>query len=51
MKILGCLLCEGELDIISESGHIKRVQCQECGYTSLEENKGPEITIIKRRIQ
>lgn len=50
MKILSCLICEGELNIIEENGHIKRVRCQKCDYVS-PEDKGPEITIIKRRIQ
>lgn len=52
MKILNCLYCEGELDIVGEEGIRKLVKCRSCGFTSKNNyfNKSPEIVIIKRKI-
>lgn len=51
MKLLQCLICNGELDIVGEEGYVKKVKCQSCFFESSEnksEKKEPEI-IIKRR--
>lgn len=55
MKLLSCLVCEGEVDIIGQEGYCLRIKCQKCGYTSAPSNrpkkkeiKLPEITIIKK---
>lgn len=55
MKLLQCLFCEGELDIIGEEGYLKKVKCKDCGFTSSNKyserpsKKEPEI-LIKRKI-
>lgn len=49
MKFLQCLICEGELDIIGEDSFLKKVKCQDCGFTSIEKNRKKEPEIIKRR--
>lgn len=55
MKLLSCLVCESEVDIISQEGYCLRIKCQECGYTSEPSSKPkkkqpklPEVTIIKK---
>jgi len=53
MKILACLKCDGELDIISEEGIHKFVKCRSCDYTSEKKYKKtypqPEVVIIRKR--
>lgn len=51
MKILGCLICEGELEITGEEGYKKSVKCLDCGFVSGKpQKKEPEIIIIRKRI-
>ncbi len=49
MKILQCLVCAGEIDIVSDEGFVKKVKCLSCGFTSSEkpETKDPEIITIR----
>jgi hypothetical protein len=50
MKLLKCTLCSGEVDIIGgEHSIIKKTKCLKCGFTSGNENKGPEVVIIRKR--
>jgi hypothetical protein len=51
MRLLKCLLCEDELDIISELGAQKQVKCKGCGFTSslTEHSKEPEVFIRAKR--
>lgn len=51
MKLLHCLLCEGELDIIGEEGYRKIVKCKKCGFNSGEtkHKKEPEVVVIRRK--
>jgi DNA-directed RNA polymerase subunit RPC12/RpoP len=53
MKILKCIVCDGEIDIINEDNSIfKKVKCRKCGFTNLvpkKETKYPEI-IIRRKL-
>lgn len=51
MKLLRCLLCRGELDIIDEDFFVnKKVKCRDCGFNNKNvDKKSPEITIIRKR--
>lgn len=46
---LNCLLCEGELDIVSEKGFRKKVKCKSCGFSSAEEKEVKMPEVIKLR--
>ena len=46
MKILKCIICYGEVDIIEST---KGVKCKKCGFTNIKEEKEPEIIIIKKK--
>lgn len=50
MKILNCLFCSGELDIIGEEGYHKKVRCRECGFESEKPltKKEPEVLFIRK---
>jgi len=52
MKILECILCSGEIEIVDDFFSVnKKVKCQKCGYTNIEDNKQkPEVTIIRKKI-
>ena len=52
MKLLKCLLCDGEVDIVGNERNInKKVRCRQCGYNNVDEpaRKEPEVVIIRRR--
>ncbi len=49
MKILQCMFCKGELDLIQDKGIQKKVKCNSCGYTNNETPKEPEVFVIRRR--
>ena len=49
MKILQCMFCRGELDIVQEKGIQKKIKCTNCGFTNNPEPKEPEVVIIRRR--
>lgn len=51
MKILKCIICHGEVEIIdSDRSSNKKIKCCKCGFVNFnEKNKSPEILIIKRR--
>lgn len=51
MKLLKCLLCRGEMDIIGDEYAInKKVKCLKCGYTNAQEEKiVPEILTLRKR--
>lgn len=51
MKILKCKFCRGEVDIIGNDRSInKKIKCRKCEYTNAtEENKGPEVFVIRKR--
>lgn len=52
MKLLKCKLCLGEVDIIgNERAMNKKVKCRKCGFTNENENKGPEVLVIRKRPQ
>ena len=50
MKILQCMYCKGELEILLDKGFTKKVKCLSCGFTnSAAEPKEPEVVVIRRR--
>jgi hypothetical protein len=50
MKLLRCKRCRGEMDIIGGDHSIyKEVECRECGFTNADDQRLPEITVIKKR--
>ena len=53
MKILKCIICQGEIDIVLDGDRSinKKVRCKKCGFSNsnVKETKEPEIVIIKRR--
>jgi hypothetical protein len=50
MKLLKCKICMGEVDFTTEDRSINRkVKCRKCGFTNDNENKGPEILVIRKR--
>lgn len=50
MKLLKCKLCMGEVDFVGNERAINRkVKCRKCGYTNENENKGPEVFIVRKR--
>jgi len=49
MKILQCMYCKGELEIIQDKGFIKKTKCVSCNFTNNTEPKEPEVMIIRRR--
>lgn len=51
MKLLKCLLCNGEADIIGNEFAVNKIiRCQRCGYSNNTPKKEPEVVIIKKRI-
>lgn len=52
MKLLKCKLCAGECDIVGGENSInKKIKCSKCGYSNAEEQKGPEVFIIRKKIR
>jgi hypothetical protein len=51
MKLLACVMCDGELDIVSSDRSVnKKVKCKSCGFTNSDNiSKGPEVIIVRRR--
>lgn len=51
MKLLECLVCGGEVDIIGNEYQVhKKVKCKKCGFTNTKkEAKKPDVIIIKKR--
>ena len=50
MKILKCIICKGEADIIESDKSInKKIKCKKCGFTNHIETKEPEIIVIRKR--
>lgn len=52
MKILKCIICDGEVDILNEDTcSNKKVKCRKCGFTNanIKEKKEPEIFIIRKQ--
>lgn len=49
MKILQCMYCKGELDVLQDKGVIKKIKCTNCGFSNNPEPKEPEVLIIRRR--
>jgi hypothetical protein len=50
MKILKCIICHGEADIInSDKSVVKKIKCRKCGFTNYVETKEPEIIVIRKR--
>jgi hypothetical protein len=50
MKLLKCLICNGEVDVIDAERMVnKKVKCQKCGFTNQEEKPVVEVIIGKRR--
>jgi len=51
MKILQCIFCKGELDIIGNfKAYVKKIKCRSCGFSNGAEIKPePEILIIRKR--
>lgn len=50
MKLLKCLICRGEVDIIGNE-HLasKKIRCQDCGFTNQEEKHQPEVIVMRKR--
>ena len=50
MKFLKCIVCDGEVDIISpDRATNKKIKCRKCGFTNCSERKEPEIVVIRKR--
>lgn len=52
MKILHCLICDGELEVVGENGYHKAIKCNDCGFTSGKSNvvsKEPEVVFIRNK--
>jgi len=52
MKILKCIICGGEVDILEYNGSInKKIKCRCCGFNNLQtqKKKEPEVVIIRKR--
>lgn len=52
MKLLECLVCGGEVEIINEDHAVnKKIKCLNCGFNNIDDSfaKKPEIVIMKRR--
>lgn len=52
MKLLRCLLCRGEVDVVGHDRSINRkTKCRKCGHGSAgTENKpAPEVIVMRRR--
>lgn len=51
MKILKCILCSGEVDIISGDFSVnKKIKCQKCGFDGELKNKqATEVFVIRRK--
>lgn len=55
MKLLRCIICEGEIVIIDPNDRSinRKIKCKKCGFTNVNEQprqkKEPEIIIIKKR--
>lgn len=40
----------GEVDLVNNDHSVNRkVKCRKCGFTNENENKGPEIVVIRKR--
>jgi len=52
MKILRCIICNGEVDILDSNETInKKIKCRKCGFTNgqIYKQKEPEIVVIRRK--
>jgi len=52
MKILKCIMCKGEVDIVnSDSSSNNKIKCKKCGFTNIpiKTIKDPEIVVIKKK--
>jgi DNA-directed RNA polymerase subunit RPC12/RpoP len=52
MKLLKCLICAGEVDVVGNERNInKKIRCRQCGFNNVDEpaKKEPEVLIIRRR--
>lgn len=49
MKLLQCLICNGELDIVGEEGYFKKVKCQVCDFSSSGKPEKKEPEVITRK--
>jgi len=49
MKILQCMFCKGELEIIQDKGIVKKIKCSSCNFTNSSTPKEPEVVVIRKR--
>ena len=50
MKLLRCIICEGEVDLLSDDRLIeKKIKCRKCGFTNDHAPREPEVVIIRKR--
>jgi len=52
MKLLKCLLCKGECEIIgSEHSIVKKIKCLKCGFSNVKDTQQvmPEIIIVRKK--
>jgi len=51
LKFLKCIICNGEIDINSNSEYImnKKVKCRKCGFSNCKDKKEPEIFFISKK--
>lgn len=51
MKILCCVFCRGELEIVGGMGQLKKVKCLKCGFTNAEQKQqSPEVFVIRKKV-
>ena len=55
MKLLRCMFCRGEMDIVGGERSVnKKVKCRQCGYSNEQQEqprKMPEVVVIRKRPQ
>lgn len=49
MKFLKCKLCKGQLELLDNKGIVRRVCCKKCDFNNIENQKEPEIFVIRKR--
>jgi len=49
MKLLKCVLCEGEIEIIGNfDSVVKKLKCLDCGFQNFKEHKKEPVIVYKR---
>lgn len=52
MKLLKCLLCRGECEIVGGEHSVNRkIKCSKCGYTNIKDPQQvmPEVIVVRKK--